>query len=74
MKIETKFNPGDIIWNIEDGKANQYPIEKVQAEMRKNEALVIEYYLNVGTEKDYKSKIAKEKDCFRTRAELMDNL
>jgi hypothetical protein len=74
MKIETKFNPGDTIWNIENGKATQFPIETVQIECRINGALKIQYFINIGTQKDFKCKIVDEKNCFATREELIDSL
>jgi hypothetical protein len=74
MKIETKFFPGEIIWNIYNGKANKFTVEKVTTESRINGALEIQYYINIGTEKDYKPKIVDEKDCFATREELINSL
>lgn len=67
------FNPGELVWCLYDNKAKQVEIDSIKVDYGKN-FLEIQYFLNVGTEKDYKCHIIDEKNCFETREELINSL
>jgi hypothetical protein len=73
MKIETKFNPGDKVWVIHEGKALSFIIYIIKFEFTKN-GQIIENYLNIGPENEAKFKIFEDRFCFTTREELINSL
>jgi hypothetical protein len=70
--IETKFNRNDQVWTLDEKKARLLPIYSIQIKIE--EEIKVIYYLNKGTEKDFKCLIVNEKDCFQTLDELIDNI
>ena len=43
MVITTKFNQGDTVWFLVDGKATSGEIKEIRIELKQNKQLIIEY-------------------------------
>ena len=78
MEIKTAFNPGDKVWVIHEGKAKQLSIRTIKIELNSKDsvfnAIIVENYVNIGTETEYKAKIFEDYLCFSTREELINSL
>lgn len=73
MTLETKFNMKDLVWCLHEGKAIQKPVSSIQLDI-KNGSSSENYFINIGTEKDYKSKIVDVNHLFLTKEELISSL
>lgn len=72
MVFETKFNLNDRVWTLYKGKADQYPITRIDVVQDRTDSKVrIQYFLNVGTPENYDSTIVNEDVIFETQDELL---
>lgn len=60
MKTETKFEVNEMVWVIDEGKARELPINSIKITHYQDQRIEIEYYINKGTETNYKCLIIYE--------------
>lgn len=70
MKIETKFNVGDIIFTLLDNKVNEIKVNSIEIYFYKNSSFSIIYLYYI---KEMAFKI-NENSCFGTKQELLNSL
>lgn len=73
MTTEAKFEIGQKIWTILDGKARELPITSIEIKVSES-STIVKYYLNSGTENNYQCEIIRENLCFKSREDLIENL
>jgi len=76
MKFETKFNLSEMVYVISNNKIRLYKIAKVSVELGIHQKMEkeIKYFLNTGTEDNYKPEIFNEDVCFESKEELLKSL
>lgn len=73
MKIETKFNVGDTFVAIKDGKATEMVVGSIHMYVS-GTASVDGITYTAKTQKYESSNIFKEKECFKSKEELIKSL
>lgn len=74
MQITTKYNVDDKVWIIHEGKAMEVSIYKLSCELYTGKSIEINYTLEITPYPNVNMKLAKEKECFSSRQELIDSL
>jgi hypothetical protein len=75
MKIETKYQPGDVVWTLVDNKARELIIGSIKVEIETDKTTIMVFMNKVTVPGlDYKCHLTEEKFCFETRQELINSL
>ena len=77
MNSVSKFNLNDEVFFLHEGKILCSKITRIDTSVSTHtwdNSFSVKYFVNVGTEKDYKCEIITENNCFSSRQELIDSL
>lgn len=74
MKIETKYNIGDVVWILENNKAREVEIDRIAIHALKNGTINVRYEFIIQRD-DYRDCFdRKEENIFLTKEELLASL
>lgn len=73
MVITTRFSPGDTAFFIHENEVTSAKIEDIQVKVN-SYGYTIEYEMNLMHSRSSEGLKLREKKCFATKAELLDNL